>query len=82
MFSDVRTTGPRGNSTSVAPSGNLYVHNGGSDYAYADGHVKFMFFQNTLKQQGNQQIVSAMSPTMAAKPCGGQAYFGQWDALQ
>ena len=57
-------------------------HSGGSNYAFCDGHVKWMKFDQTLQRQGNQPPISSFSPA-PPKPCvdsnnNPAQYFGMW----
>ena len=69
--------------------GPLDAHNGGSNYEFADGHVKWMRLMDTMKQIGNEQTVNAISVSTGLDHAGwgggyswNAPYFGMWDKGQ
>jgi prepilin-type processing-associated H-X9-DG protein len=73
-----------GYSTSTYPSGTFFLHQGGSNYGFADGHAKYMMFNQTLERQGNQRTAAQIGKTACQKKPSNEAavYFGMWDAVQ
>jgi prepilin-type N-terminal cleavage/methylation domain-containing protein/prepilin-type processing-associated H-X9-DG protein len=66
-------------------------HGGGSNYAFCDGHAKWMRFEQTVKRQGNQPLASAMPSwlpgcysSIASAKAGNRdsQYFGMWTTQQ
>lgn len=72
-----------GYSTSSYPSGTFFLHTGGSNFGFADGHAKWMMLSQTLGQQGKEQTAAALGKTACKTPDGvPHPYFGMWDAQQ
>jgi prepilin-type N-terminal cleavage/methylation domain-containing protein/prepilin-type processing-associated H-X9-DG protein len=63
-------------------------HSGGSNYGFADGHVKWMRFEQTLARQGNQPLVTSMPawlprcPSSLATGAPVSQYYGMWTTQQ
>ena len=70
-------------------------HTGGSNYGFADGHAKFLRYEQTVKQQGNEKpyndpVYGTMSQarcyaTAAEAKAGASPsaqYFGMWTTVQ
>jgi prepilin-type processing-associated H-X9-DG protein len=73
-----------GYSTSNYPGGTLFAYQGGSNYGFADGHAKYMMFNQTLERQGNQRTAAEIGKTPCRKKPSNEVapYFGMWDAVQ
>ena len=62
--------------------GPAEAHQGGSNYAFADGHAKFMRIMDTLKQVGNEQTVTATGSGYGCGLAWNSQYYGMWDKAQ
>ena len=68
--------------------GPLDAHSSGSNFEFADGHVKWMRLMDTLAKVGNEQTVPAISADTGEANwwgCGynwNSTYFGMWDKQQ
>ncbi len=63
-------------------------HTGGANYAFSEGHVKFMRFEQTLTKQGSQLAIANLPNWLPSCPSSRDAsaapatYFGMWSIAQ